>query len=111
MNPVEIEEAVSNLALETFDQAEFPYQFLRAFGQKDTALARLRAGNTNQSDVPGAILQRGNIHIAACDPGAVDCVHWIVTDAFPPPAAQSLSTTGDPLDSPPAGVNATDDLP
>lgn len=72
MNPVEIEEAVSNLALEPFDQAEFPYQFLRAFGQKDTALARLRAGNTNQSDVPGAILQRGNIHLATCDPGAVD---------------------------------------
>ncbi|MFC3101688.1 type IIL restriction-modification enzyme MmeI [Altererythrobacter lauratis] len=72
MNPVEIEEAVSNLALEPFDQAEFPFQFLRAFGQKDTALARLRAGNTNQSDVPGAILQRGNIHIATCDPGAVD---------------------------------------
>ena len=72
MNPVEIEEAVSNLALEPFDQAEFPFQFLRAFGQKDTALTRLRAGNTNQSDVPGAILQRGNIHIATCDPGAVD---------------------------------------
>lgn len=72
MNPVEIEEAVSNLALEPFDQAEFPFQFLRAFGQKDTALTRLRAGNTNQSDVPGAILQRGNIHIAACDPGGVD---------------------------------------
>ncbi|MBB6193219.1 hypothetical protein FHS51_003475 [Sphingobium wenxiniae] len=72
MNPVEIEEAVSNLALEPFDQAEFPFQFLRAFGQKDTALTRLRAGNTNQSDVPGAILQRGNIHIAACDPGRVD---------------------------------------
>ncbi len=72
MNPVEIEEAVSDLALEPFDQAEFPFQFLRAFGQKDTALARLLAGNTNQSDVPGAILQRGNIHIATCDPGAVD---------------------------------------
>lgn len=72
MNPVEIEEAVSNLALEPFDRAEFPFQFLRAFGQKDTALTRLRAGNTNQSDVPGAILQRGNIHIATCDPGAVD---------------------------------------
>lgn len=72
MNPVEIEEAVSNLALEPFDQAEFPFQFLRAFGQKDTALARLRAGNTNQSDLPRAILQRGNIHIATCDPGTVD---------------------------------------
>ncbi|KHS45830.1 class I SAM-dependent DNA methyltransferase [Novosphingobium subterraneum] len=72
MNPVEIEEAVSNLALEPFDRVEFPFQFLRAFGNKDTAIARLKAGNTNQSDVPGAVLQRGNIHIAACAPGAVD---------------------------------------
>ena len=72
MNPVEIEEAVSNLALEPFNRAEFPFQFLAAFGNKDTALQRLRAGNTNQSDVPGAVLQRGNIHIATCDPGAVD---------------------------------------
>jgi len=72
MNPVEIEEAVSSLALEPFDPAEFPFQFLRAFGNKDTALARLKAGNTNQSDVPGAVLQRGNIHLAACVPGAVD---------------------------------------
>lgn len=72
MNPVEIEEAVSALALEPFNAAEFPFQFLRAFGNKDTAIQRLRAGNTNQSDIPGAVLQRGNIHIAACAPGAVD---------------------------------------
>jgi hypothetical protein len=72
MNPVEIEEAVSTLALEPFDRAEFPFEFLRAFGNKDTAIARLRAGNTNQSDIPGAVLQRGNIHIAACPKGSVD---------------------------------------
>ena len=72
MNPVEIEEAVSNLALEPFDRPEFPFQFLRAFGNKETALQRLRAGNTNQSDVPDGVLQRGNIHIATCAPGAVD---------------------------------------
>jgi hypothetical protein len=72
MNPVEIEEAVSILALEAFDRGEFPYQFLRAFGSKDTAIQRLKAGNTNQSDVPGGVLQRGNIHIATCAPGAVD---------------------------------------
>ena len=71
MNPVEIEEAVSNLALEPFDRAEFPFQFLRAFGNKDTAIQRLRAGNTNQSDV-GGVLQRGNIHIVTCAPGEVD---------------------------------------
>jgi hypothetical protein len=72
MNPVEIEEAVSQLALEPFDRAAFPFQFLRAFGNKETALQRLRAGNTNQSDLPGGVLQRNNIHIATCDPGAVD---------------------------------------
>lgn len=72
MNPVEIEEAVSQLALEPFDKAEFPFQFLRAFGNKETALQRLRAGNTNQSDLPDAVLQRGHIHIATCTPGAVD---------------------------------------
>jgi hypothetical protein len=63
MNPVEIEEAVSVLALDPFDVAEFPYQFLRAFGNKETAIKRLKAGATNQSDI-GGVLQRGNIHIA-----------------------------------------------
>lgn len=72
MNPVEIEEAVSSLALDPFDATEFPFQFLRAFGNKETAIQRLRAGNTNQSDVSGALLQRGNIHIATCVAGAVD---------------------------------------
>jgi hypothetical protein len=43
--------------------AEFPYQFLRAFGNKETAIKRLKAGATNQSDI-GGVLQRGNIHIA-----------------------------------------------
>jgi hypothetical protein len=72
MNPSEISEAIENLALQPFDKAEFPFQFLAAFGNKETALQRLRAGNTNQSDIPGAVLQRGNIHIATCEPGAVD---------------------------------------
>lgn len=74
MNPTEIAEAIETLALEPFDRAEFPFQFLRAFGNKDTAIARLRAGNTNQSDIPGAVLQRGHIHIATCAPGEVDAV-------------------------------------
>lgn len=71
MNPVEIEEAVSELAQQPFDAGEFPFQFLAAFGNKPTTITRLRAGNTNQSDVPGAVLQRSNIHIAACAPGKV----------------------------------------
>ena len=71
MNPVEIEEAVTQLASEPFDRAEFPFQFLTAFGNKKTTIDRLRKGNTNQSDLHGGVLQRSNIHIATCLPGAV----------------------------------------
>ncbi len=71
MNAVEIESAISDLALEPFDAAEFPFTFLAAFGNKETALKRLRAGNNNASDVPGGVLLRSNIHIAACEPDMV----------------------------------------
>ncbi|WP_291366197.1 class I SAM-dependent DNA methyltransferase [Acetobacter sp. UBA5411] len=73
MNAVEIEEAVSALAEQPFDAEEFPYLFLLAFGNKDTTIKRLRAakGSTNASDIPGAVLQRNNIHIATCPPGEV----------------------------------------
>lgn len=71
MNAVEIESAISDLALEPFDAAEFPFTFLAAFGNKETALKRLRAGNNNASDVPGGVLLRSNIHIATCEPGNV----------------------------------------
>lgn len=71
MNAVEIESAVSELALQPFDKEEFPFAFLQAFGNKDTAIKRLRTGNNNLSDVPGAVLQRNNIHIAVCEVGAV----------------------------------------
>lgn len=71
MNPVEIADAVTDLAQEPFDAAEFPFQFLAAFGNKATTITRLRAGNTNQSDVPSGVLQRSNIHIATAAPGAV----------------------------------------
>jgi len=71
MNAVEIEAAISELALQPFDAEEFPFAFLAAFGNKDTALKRLRTGNNNSSDVPGGVLQRNNIHIAVCDAGNV----------------------------------------
>ena len=35
MNAVEIEEAISDLVIQPFDRAEFPYQFLESFGNKD----------------------------------------------------------------------------
>ena len=71
MNAVEIEEAISDLALQPFDAAEFPFAFLAAFGNKDTTLKRLRVGNSNKSDISGGVLQTSNIHIAVCEVGAV----------------------------------------
>ena len=78
MNAVEIEEAVSALAVRPFDAAEFPFAFLEAFGNKATTIKGLRTGASNRSDVtgPGAglgggVLQTNNIHIAVAAPGAV----------------------------------------
>ena len=70
MNAVEIEEAVSNLALEPFDRAEFPFAFLTAFGNKETTIKRLRAGASNKSDL-GGILQTNNLHILVANSGEV----------------------------------------
>lgn len=71
MNAVEIEEALSDLAAQPFNTAEFPFAFLAAFGNNDTTLKRLRTGNNNASDVQGGVLQRNNIHLAV---GAMDTV-------------------------------------
>lgn len=70
MNPVEIEEAASDLANQPFDKEEFPFAFLRAFGNKETTIKRLRSGESNRSDL-GGVLQTNNIHIAVAQPGEV----------------------------------------
>jgi hypothetical protein len=74
MNAVEIEEAISRLAEQPFDAAEFPFAFLQAFGAKETTLRKLRKGESNKSDFTGplgGVLQRDNIHIAVAAPGEV----------------------------------------
>ena len=70
MNAVEIEQAISELAEKPFDGQEFAFQFLEAFGNKETTLKRLRQGVSNKSDL-GGVLQTNNIHIATCAPGQV----------------------------------------
>lgn len=70
MNAVEIEQAITDLAEQPFDPAEFPYAFLEAFGNKATTIKRLRAGASNKSDL-GGVLQTSNIHILTCDAGQV----------------------------------------
>ncbi|TIR25970.1 MAG: class I SAM-dependent DNA methyltransferase [Mesorhizobium sp.] len=71
MNAVEIEEAITALAEQAFDPAEFPYLFLQAFGNKETTIRKLRAGASNKSDLAGGVLQTSNIHIAVAAPGEV----------------------------------------
>jgi hypothetical protein len=70
LNAVEIEEAISALAEQSFDAQEFPFAFLQAFGNKETTLKRLRSGASNRSDL-GGVLQTNNIHIAIAAAGEV----------------------------------------
>ena len=73
MNAVEIEEAVSQLAEAPFDPEAFPYDFLEAFGNKQTTIKKLKSkkNSSNQSDVSGGLLQRNNIHMKVCSEGDV----------------------------------------
>jgi len=70
LNAVEIEEAISQLADQSFDPENFAYAFLEAFGNKETTIKRLRTGASNKSDLCG-VLQTNNIHILTCSTGQV----------------------------------------
>lgn len=102
MNAVEIESAVSDLAAQPFDAAEFPYAFLAAFGNKETTLKRLRTGNNNTSDVPGGVLLRNNIHIAVCEAGTVGSMLHTLRDSPATTKAKAkfiLATDGQTLEA------------
>ncbi|MBS1719855.1 MAG: class I SAM-dependent DNA methyltransferase [Armatimonadetes bacterium] len=102
MNAVEIEAALSELAACPFDAAEFPYQFLAAFGNKDNTLAKLRRGVSNGSDIPNGVLQRNNIHLAVAPVGEVGQVLTALKNS--PKTAQGkakfiLATDGETLEA------------
>ena len=118
MNPVEIEEAVSTLAEQPFDPAEFPYAFLEAFGNKETTIKRLRKGESNKSDL-GGVLQTSNIHIAIAPPGEVGATLTALRVSPATTKAKArfiLATDGETFEAEDliSGVTATDafrDLP
>ncbi|WP_299284508.1 DNA methyltransferase [uncultured Tateyamaria sp.] len=70
MNAVEIEQAITDLAEQPFDAAEFPFSFLEAFGNKATTIKKLRTDASNKSDI-GGVLQVNHIHLKTCDVGQV----------------------------------------
>ncbi|MEP1613831.1 MAG: DNA methyltransferase [Roseobacter sp.] len=70
MNAVEIEQAITELAEQSFDASEFPFAFLEAFGNKATTIKKLRSGASNKSDIDG-VLQANHIHLKTCDTGLV----------------------------------------
>jgi hypothetical protein len=96
MNAVEIEEAVSRLAEAPFDQEDFPFAFLEAFGNKETTLKRLKSksSSSNQSDLLGGVLQRNNIHLKVCPDGEVTNTLSALRDS---PATTRYKATPFPL--------------
>ena len=44
MNAAEIEEAISALVEQPFDQTGFPFAFLEAFGNKEATIDKLKKG-------------------------------------------------------------------
>jgi hypothetical protein len=109
MNAVEIEEALSELAAAPFDRENFAYDFLAAFGNKETTLKRLRKGESNNSDLPEGILQRNNIHMAVCDVGAVGDTLKALRESPRTVSAKAkfiLATDGETLEAEEVGANS-----
>jgi len=101
LNAVEIEQAVSELAEQPFNAAEFPYAFLLAFGNKDTTIKRLRDGASNKSDI-GGVLQTSNIHLKTCAPGDIAATLTALRDSPATTRAKAkfiLATDGTDLEA------------
>ncbi len=60
MNAVEIEEVISALVEQPFDQAGFPFAFLETFGNNEATIDKLKKGAPNKSDIERGVLQCKN---------------------------------------------------
>ena len=60
MNAVEIEEVISALVEQPFDQAGFPFAFLETFGNNEATIDKLKKGASNKSDIERRVLHCKN---------------------------------------------------
>lgn len=70
MNPTEIADALDTVAKAKFDAVEFGYSFAQATDNAQATVAKLKAGTTNKSDIPGGVLLNAKFHYAPALPGA-----------------------------------------
>lgn len=69
MNPTEIADALDAIAKAEFDPAEFGYSFAHATDNAQATVAKLRAGTTNKSDIPGGVLLNAKFHYVPAPAG------------------------------------------
>ena len=72
MNPTEIYDALSEIAAKPFNASEFPFEFALATDAAQAAVAKLRSGTTNKSDLPSGVLFNKKFHYAPALGGMVD---------------------------------------
>jgi hypothetical protein len=72
MNPTEIYDALCEIAAKPYDAAEFPFEFALATDAAQAAVAKLRNGSTNKSDLPSGVLFNKKFHFVPASDGMVD---------------------------------------
>mgnify|MGYP001353829961 CR=1 FL=1 len=78
MNPTDIYDALDTIAKKPFERAEFPFEFALATDAAQAAVAKLRNGATNKSDLPGGVLFNKRFHYAPAPLGEVEATFEIL---------------------------------
>lgn len=78
MNPTDIYDALDTIAKKPFERAEFPFEFALATDVAQAAVAKLRNGATNKSDLSGGVLFNKRFHYAPAPLGEVEATFEIL---------------------------------
>lgn len=72
MNPTEIYDALCEIAAKPFNATDFPFDFALAVDVAQAAVAKLRNGSSNKSDIPNGVLLNQKFHYAPAEPSQLD---------------------------------------